>query len=127
MGKRQQKRKGLTAQLVAGLDDDLIRWLDTLPAGTRQQAIKDTLRYGLQLPVPERHNGSNGSDSDRIRELEAWMQQMADAYNKLVRHVDSLGSLPASAITSPDPAEAAPQMSDDEQQQRARKLKKANW
>lgn len=125
MGRRKQQRRGVTAQLVTGQDDDLIEWLDSLTPGTRQQAIKDMLRVALGLPVPAPIN--NGADLERVQYLETWMHQMAGAYNDLVRRMDSIASLPAAALTSSEPVEAAPQMSADEQQQRAKKLKKASW
>lgn len=148
MGHRKQRRRALTAQLVEGQDDDLIAWLDRLPAGTRQQTVKNALRFALDLPIPApppapelaavydelaalrasfQPGNGNRDSAERLAYLESWMQQMAGAYNGLVQRVDALGHLPAAALQSPDPAEAAPQMNADEQAQRARKLKKANW
>lgn len=114
MGKRKQSRISMTAQLVEGQDDDLIAWLGKLPAGTRQQTIKNALRYALDYPIPAPSgNGMSPEVLERISELE--------------RQIANIGMLPNSVITAQDPIEAAPQMSRDEQGQRASKLKKSTW
>ena len=41
--------KYLHARLTSGRDDDLIGWLESLPAGTRSHAIREALRAGLSM------------------------------------------------------------------------------
>lgn len=141
MGKRKQQRHALTVQLIAGVDDDLIQWAQGFQNGTRQQAVKYKLRQALDLPIPAPPSPAEvqalraefeairlgNSDAARVQQLEDWMQQMATAYNELVQRIDQLGSLPAAALTSSEPMDSAPQITQEQQQARANKLKKAKW
>lgn len=40
------------ARIYPGKDDDLIAWLDGLPAGERSEAIREALRVGIGLLPP---------------------------------------------------------------------------
>lgn len=147
----KDKRYTLTVKLNATSDRDLINWVEGIPDGERNQTVKNALRAALDLPIPAPPDppevaalraqlaalseameawqavGQNGADSDRVQYIEGWLNQMADAYNTLVRRVDNLASLPGAVLVSPEPVEAVPQMSSDEQQKRAKKLKNASW
>lgn len=60
--------------LVRGKDDDLIQWIEKVPAGGRNAALKHTLRCGLELPQPAAPKTESiqhvAVDMSRVDELE---------------------------------------------------------
>lgn len=137
-----------TVQLVRGKDDDLIRWLERIPPGGRNAALKNTLRCGLELPTP-------APETTSIQRLESELQTMRDAMSRLpisprqqpgavdTTRVDELErtvnefmkivsrQLASIVVGAPvehfSTLEAAPELSIEDRQQRANRLKKAKW
>ena len=75
-------RVTLTIKLTAGKDDDLIDWLDTVPQGQRQSAVKRLLREALaheQNPQAE-HTRQMSQDMAWLRaamsELPTWLEEL---------------------------------------------------
>jgi hypothetical protein len=46
--------KFIHARIYAGKDDDLIVWLESLPAGDRSDAIREAMRVGIGLIPPRK-------------------------------------------------------------------------
>lgn len=119
--KRQQKRVGITVQLIEGVDDDLIQWLSRLPKGERQSTIKRLLRRALRLPMPE----------DAGRDVEAewrrWAEgQIVALQDETLKLRGELSRRPALGIDAPVIDDGA-RLAQDEIERRANRVDKAAW
>lgn len=116
-------RLSATLQLVGGQDDDLIRWVANIPLGGRNAAIKTVLRCGLELPqpaAPKTESIQNATvDMSRVDELE---RMVVNLQRQL-----ALFMAGAPIESQPPILEAAPELTPEDRQQRANKLKKAKW
>lgn len=131
------KRITLLAKLVPGKDDDLIAWLDGLPDGTKNQAIRNTLRAGLgweqvdyrtppDEPMRAIEGAATADDLEQMRaEFAQWTERviadLPDYVRGLVRE-----SMNGQAPEQPT-IEAAPALQSDEIEKRVGKMKKAQW
>lgn len=114
-------RLTITINLVNGKDDDLIQWVSQLERGQRESMLKAALRHALvTVGEIEVHRNGNGNGLDkRVSELEAMVSYLTSRIESGTFFYD---------IASQEPqVEAMPQLSKDEVQQRAAKLKKAKW
>lgn len=59
-------------RLYPGMDDDLIAWLDDVPAGARAVAVKSALRSGAGSV----HLADLGSDAELIDALDNLMEDL---------------------------------------------------
>lgn len=112
-----------TVQLVRGKDDDLIRWLGRIPVGGRNAALKHTLRCGLELPQPV------APKTESIQHVAVDMSRVDELERMVVNLQRQLASLMAGAPIESQPhiLEAAPELTLEDRQNRANKLKKAEW
>lgn len=66
---RITRRKLLSAQLIIGVDDDLIAWMESYQNGDRTAAVKATLRLGLQFDRAVKvHAGKRGRKRKQVDE-----------------------------------------------------------
>lgn len=151
MGKRAQQRKQATINLVHGQDDDLIRWLSNLPKGAANNALKQVLRCGLELPQPQQKideltelknkvkqfegmvsniprmmKQQPPMDDDRIQRLEQDIEEIAKWAEQINQRIEQLYH-GGNGVSEQPIIEPAPELSVEDQHQRANKLKKAKW
>ncbi len=137
MGRRHKKRIGATAQLIVGEDDDLIDWLNGLPDGTRNGAIKAALRlYAFNDATPPKFATQPRELDDRvIGDLESRfvpMDEFHEFKQLVINHLNSgrsnevlqkqLGLIPENNLV-----EAVEQIDDEKIEKRKDRLKKAKW
>lgn len=144
-----RNRTSATIQLAPKRDADLIKWLERIPPGGRNAALKNTLRCGLELPIPVPQTDSiqklesevqtmreamsrlpkqqpgMGVDNSRVDELERMIVNVQDWMNSINRQLASL--MTGAPIESLPILEAAPELTLEDRQNRANKLKKAKW
>src|SRR5688500_17085464 len=74
-----KKRRTLFAKLNPHKDSDLIGWLDALPHGQQNHAIKTAIREGLQLPYVDYSSPESNSEltalRDEVMQLRQALQQ----------------------------------------------------
>jgi|GEM_PF-2100439 len=83
-------------RLIAGLDDDLIHWVQTLtaqPYGSKSQAIKTVLRRGLEQAPP--------NPDQPVVDLNGWLPEIRRA---LAAELDQRQLRPATPSADPAPA-----------------------
>lgn len=144
-------RKTYALNLVMRKDDDLIQWLEHIPPGGRNQVLKTVLRCGLELPIPAPETDSiqklesevqnmkdvmsrlptmlkqqpGAVDMTRVDELERIVTNFQEWMSTITQRVESL--MQGAPIENLSTIEAAPELTLEDRQQRANKLKKARW
>lgn len=126
MGNRTKKRTMAVAALVEGEDDDLIQWLNSLSSGARASMIKSVLRtalFGAQPAAPQQPPpGVVELLQQQQRETVEWMQQWIEHIQEQFEQLRA-GWLPVEQTTVTD----APQLTEDEADKMAAKMRKAGW
>ena len=116
------RTRQVTCQLVRGKDDDLIAWLETYPKGSLNQIVKAALRHAMEtigeIPFSLQNGHSDPALNERIAELEAMVSHLSKRVEGLWSPFDYF---PESQV------ESMPALSDEEQEERAARLKKAKW
>lgn len=131
--KRKKIRKGITLQLVVGEDDDLIAAIQTIPENARQQVIKTLLRQSYGLPIPEPStSGVNVQQLETLRaelfnEWQRWTRELVDNLPSYVQTAVETALATAPQQPAPPPVEAVQQIDEVIAQERANRLKRANW
>lgn len=92
--KRKKERVGATVQLYVGDDDDLIRWLNSLPEKGKNQALKTVLRLGLELPIPE----------PKQTEMEAVRSQLESLQDAIAHMPDIIAQQPTNGAAADNSA-----------------------
>lgn len=143
-----KKRHPIAVQLIEGIDDDLIKWREALPEGSRSQAVKTLLRMALGMPerkppiqtqieAVERQietlsevvetNGVNRDDlEDAFNAIASDMQElreMFEALNAIAARGGSFANLPSGDLQ----IEEAPRLEDELLSERERKMRRAAW
>lgn len=149
---RLKRRKLLSAQLIIGVDDDLIEWIESYQNGERNAAIKTTLRLGRQFDKAVKvRAGKRGrprqyvdepvnqpvanlpeeilarleqmhSELDQLRHENSILQEYKD-YNEQRWQVWEQGG-PERIAT---PIESIPDLDAQVKAERAQKLKRSKW
>ena len=136
MGKHRQQRTALTIQLLPGQDDDLIHWLLSLPAGSRNAAGKAVLRAGLELPAPAAPAAPAPAviGSSELDNLRAALEQQQQQQARLLNMVQQLAQQIAAGVTpvAPQPdaptIEAQSRLTPEKLQERTARMKQsAKW
>jgi hypothetical protein len=135
-----------TIKLNPQRDQDLINWLNQIPPGGRNAALKHVLRCGLDLPQPV-------TESAPVEKLEALAGEVStlkqvvsrmpgliksqagsdprmDELERMVINLQLKIENMAMGIPQDDLSpviDVAPELSIEDKQQRANKLKKASW
>lgn len=127
MGNRKAVRDAYTIQLKQGADDDLIQVLGSIPAGNRNQVLKDLLRRNLALP-DGRRSAPVAEDTTRLWDELGRLSQWLNA--ELPVYIDQRIAQVAGAVVSAGPPEVmAGHRQADEQQlrDRAKNIKSRQW
>lgn len=150
---KRDTRFTVTIKLRPGKDDDIIAWWSQQQKGDhatpgRQDAAKDALRAGIGLPPPPPPpnpleglieqvqaviaESTPSTDPEQVQRLidqrvAQWQQRIE---NDLAAYIARVVSEQVQGIASappPPPVEPAPQVSEEQLERRANKLKKTTW
>jgi hypothetical protein len=137
MPKKHKKRNYRTITFKVYLDDDadILDWWDGIEAGERSDAIRDVIREFLGLPVRHRKRIQIPGLHDMHRDI-LWihnaLNDMPDYLQNLMQEI--IASRPiitqqsrASPEGVQDNGNEEDGLNSNEQQRRARRMKKATW
>ena len=117
-------RVTLTVKLTTGKDDDLIDWLDTVPQGQRQSAVKRLLREAMaaEQDIQAEHTRQMSQDVAWLRgamtELPTWLEG-------LLSRLTVVNAVEPSSI-NPKPTRAD-QLSTEGVTRRAKRIANTSW